>query len=58
MTIDHLMIKVKDWPKAKAYYEVALRPIGYGLLVDGGSWGGFTLEGQSTGRIYVKQGEA
>lgn len=56
MAIDHLMLKVKDWPKAKAYYSKALAPLGYELLVDGGSWGGFTVKGQTTGRIYVRQG--
>ena len=58
MTIDHLMLKVKDWPKAKAYYEAAFKPLGYEVLVDGGSWGGFTRPGESKGRIYVKQGTA
>ena len=57
MAIDHLMIKVKDWKKAKAYYEASFKPLGYELLLDGGSWGGFTLPGETRGRIYVKQGE-
>ena len=50
------MIKVADWPRAKKYYEIALKPLGYELLLDGGSWGGFTQAEQTTGRIYVKQG--
>lgn len=58
MTIDHIMIKVKDWPKAKAYYEQALKPLGYDLLVDGGTWGGFTQPNTFLGRIYVKQGQS
>ena len=56
MAIDHLMIKVKDWPKAKAYYEQAFKPLGYELLLDGGTWGGFTNPDTNLGRIYVKQG--
>lgn len=58
MTIDHIMIKVKDWPKAKAYYEQALKPLDYDLLVDGGTWGGFTQPNTFLGRIYVKQGQS
>lgn len=57
MTIDHLMIKVKSWPRAKAYYEAALKPLDYDLLLDEATWGGFTHAGQSSGRIYVKQGD-
>ncbi|KAK9808603.1 hypothetical protein WJX72_000377 [[Myrmecia] bisecta] len=49
------MIKVKDWPRAKGYYEVAFKPLGYVLLKDGGTWGGFHRPGEETGRIYVKQ---
>ena len=56
MSLDHIMIKVKDWPKAKAYYETALAPIGYQLLKDGGTWGGFHVPGKSQGQIYIKQG--
>lgn len=50
------MVKVKDWSRSKAYYEAAFKPLGYELLLDKGSWGGFTQPGQTTGRIYVKQG--
>ena len=57
MTIDHIMIKVKDWPKAKAYYEQALTPLGYELLTDGGTWGGFARAKAYVGRIYIKQGQ-
>ena len=50
------MIKVKDWPKAKAYYETALKPLGYSNIVDGGTWGGFGVGTETAGRIFVKQG--
>jgi len=56
MSLDHIMIKVKSWPKAKEYFEVALAPIGYVLLKDGGTWGGFHVPGKASGQIYVKQG--
>ena len=57
MAIDHLMIKVKDWKTAKAYYEAAFKPLGYELLIDGGVWGGFAVPGETKGRIYVKHGD-
>ena len=56
MPIDHLMIKVKDWPKAKAYYTAALKPLGYEPVADWGTGGGFGVPDQ-LGNIYVKQGE-
>ena len=58
MVLDHIMLKVKSWPTAKVYYEQALAPLGYVLMKDGGTWGGFHNPGDpgSTGRIYVRQG--
>lgn len=57
MAIDHIMIKVKSWKKALTFYSVALKPIGYELLLDNDKWGGFHVPGSFEGRIYVKQGE-
>ncbi|CAL8462738.1 g2271 [Coccomyxa elongata] len=57
MPIDHLMIKVKDWPRAKAYYTAALKPLGYKPVADWGTGGGFGVAEQ-LGNIYVKQEEA
>lgn len=56
MVLDHLMIKVKDWPKAKAYYEAAFKPLGYTNIMDGGTWGGFGVGTETAGRIFIKQG--
>lgn len=39
-----------------AYFEIALAPLGYVLLKDGGTWGGFHVPGKTQGQIYVKQG--
>jgi hypothetical protein len=50
------MLKVKSWQKSKEYFEVALAPLGYTLLKDGGTWGGFHVPGKTQGQIYVKQG--
>lgn len=55
--LDHVMLKVKDWPAAKAYYEAALKPLGYANVADGGTWGGFGVGTDTLGRIYVKQGK-
>lgn len=55
MVLDHLMIKVKDWPKAKAYYQAALKPLGYTNIMDGGTLGGFGVGTETAGRIFVKQ---
>jgi len=58
MAIDHIMIKVKSWKQALIFYSVALKPIGYELLLDNDTWGGFHVPGSFEGRIYVKQGES
>jgi catechol 2,3-dioxygenase-like lactoylglutathione lyase family enzyme len=57
MSLDHIMIKVKSWPQSMEYYKVALAPLGYVLLKDGGTWGGFHVPGKSSGQIYIKQEE-
>lgn len=55
--LDHIMVAVKDWPAAKSYYTDALKPLGYTLLLDEGTWGGFAVDNNTLGRIYVRQGE-
>lgn len=56
MGIDHVMLKVSDWPKAKEYYTGALKPLGYEPVVDWGTGGGFGVSGETRGNIYVVQG--
>jgi catechol 2,3-dioxygenase-like lactoylglutathione lyase family enzyme len=34
MAIDHVTIKVKDLAKAKAFYEAALKPLDYAVVMD------------------------
>lgn len=39
--IDHLGIHVRDYAASKAFYEAALRPLGYTLLMEFGTNAGF-----------------
>lgn len=54
--LDHVMIKVKDWKRAKAYYEITLKHIGYELFVEKETFGGFQGPDAPHGRIYIVQG--
>ena len=54
--LDHIMIKVKDWPRAKAYYETTLPHLGYQLFWDNEKSGGFQGPDAPHGRIYIVQG--
>lgn len=54
--LDHIMVAVRDWPAAKAYYADALEPLGYSLHLDKGTWGGFAVDTKTLGRIYLRQG--
>lgn len=56
MGLDHVMLKVKDWQKAKRYYIAALKPLGYEPVADWGTGGGFGVPGDKIGYIFVKQG--
>lgn len=34
MSIDHLTLPVRDYDKSKAFYLAALKPLGYGLVME------------------------
>ena len=55
--LDHIMIKVKDWKRAKAYYETTLKHLGYELFWNSEESGGFQGPDAPHGRIYIRQGE-
>ena len=57
MTIDHIMLKVSDWKRAKEYYVAAFAPLGYELILDNLKIGGFAVQGSYDGRIYVAEGK-
>ena len=57
MPIDHIMLKVSDWKRAKEYYCAAFAPLGYELILDNPKIGGFAVQGSYDGRIYVSQGK-
>ena len=57
MPIDHIMLKVSDWKRAKEYYVAAFAPLGYELILDNPKIGGFAVQGSYDGRIYVSQGK-
>lgn len=54
--LDHIQLKVRDWPRARAFYSAVLEPLGYTLFLDNATWGGFHVPGEAHGNIYVKQG--
>ena len=56
MGLDHVMLKVKDWHKAKEYYTSALKPLGYEPIADWGTGGGFGVPGEKTGSLFFSQG--
>lgn len=55
MGLDHVMLKVKDWQKAKEYYSSALKPLGYEPIADWGTGGGFGVPGEKTGSLFFSQ---
>ncbi|CAL5224284.1 g6950 [Coccomyxa viridis] len=55
--LDHIMIKVKDWKRAKAYYETTLKHLDYELFWDSDNAGGFQGSDAPHGRIYIRQDE-
>jgi catechol 2,3-dioxygenase-like lactoylglutathione lyase family enzyme len=45
-TLDHVTLVVSDYPRAKAFYEKALAPLGIKLIVEFGEAGGFGKDGK------------
>ena len=41
MPIDHVTLNVRDYLRSKQFYEQALQPLGYGLVMEFGAAGGF-----------------
>jgi catechol 2,3-dioxygenase-like lactoylglutathione lyase family enzyme len=39
--IDHIVVKVKSFAKSKAFYEAALKPLGYRVAMEFGEGAGF-----------------
>jgi catechol 2,3-dioxygenase-like lactoylglutathione lyase family enzyme len=43
-TLDHVGINVSDYARSKAFYEIALAPLGIGLVMEYGKAAGFGRE--------------
>ena len=48
MGLDHVMLKVKDWPRAKKHYTSALKPLGHELIADWGNGGGLVSQQENS----------
>jgi catechol 2,3-dioxygenase-like lactoylglutathione lyase family enzyme len=46
MPIDHVTLNVLDYERSKTFYEQALKPLGYELLMEFGPHAGFGQEGK------------
>jgi len=44
--IDHFTLKVSDSSKSKAFYAAALKPLGYGVVMEFGDYCGFGVGGK------------
>lgn len=43
--IDHIGLQVRHYEKSKAFYLQALKPLGYDLVTEIKTWGGFGVNG-------------
>jgi catechol 2,3-dioxygenase-like lactoylglutathione lyase family enzyme len=53
--LDHVNIRVSDYDRSKKFYEAALAPLGYTLLMESASGAGFHKE--SIPDFWIKKGE-
>src|SRR5438105_2471432 len=53
--LDHIGIPVADYGKSKKFYEAALKPLGYKLVMEYGPAGGFGSESKPD--FWIAQGE-
>ncbi|HUJ73210.1 MAG TPA: VOC family protein [bacterium] len=54
--IDHVSFQVRDWEASKRFYLGALKPLGYTLLHDFKSGGGFGADGKPD--VWISVGQA
>ena len=53
--LDHVSLRVADYDRSKKFYEAALAPLGYTLLMESASGAGFRKE--FIPDFWIKQGE-
>jgi catechol 2,3-dioxygenase-like lactoylglutathione lyase family enzyme len=61
--IDHIGLRVQDYPRAKKFYQAALAPLGYQLIMELGPEAGVEYEGAGFGAagkpdFWIGRGEA
>ncbi len=55
MTIDHIGLAVRDYPRAKRFYTAALAPLGVSLVMEVHGWSGFGSRGKP--EFWLGQGD-
>jgi catechol 2,3-dioxygenase-like lactoylglutathione lyase family enzyme len=53
--LDHIIMTVADYEASKGFYERALEPLGYEIVMEFGSAGGFGVEGKPD--FWIRQAE-
>src|SRR5258706_14966273 len=54
--IDHVSLRVSDFPRSRAFFGAALAPLGYGLFADYGNAAGFGVGAKPD--FWIGAGEA
>jgi catechol 2,3-dioxygenase-like lactoylglutathione lyase family enzyme len=54
--LDHITLHVSDYSQSKQFYALALKPLGYELIMEFGQSGGFGRDGKPD--FWIAQGSA
>ena len=54
--LDHIGLIVHDYERSKAFYQAALAPLGYELVMEMGDWAGFGWGGKP--QLLIKGGSS
>jgi catechol 2,3-dioxygenase-like lactoylglutathione lyase family enzyme len=54
--LDHIGLLVADFTKSKAFFETALKPLGYSCLMEYSGWAGFGAESKPD--FWIAQGQS
>jgi catechol 2,3-dioxygenase-like lactoylglutathione lyase family enzyme len=54
--LDHITLHVSEYRKSKQFYALALKPLGYELIMEFGEGGGFGKDGKPD--FWIAQGSA
>ena len=56
LILDHVSLRVRDFPRSRGFYQAALAPLGVGIVEQGDGYAGFNIPG-GRGGFWIAVGD-